>query len=79
MIIIFSIKNDFSTNEIIDYLIKKNEDFIRINEDDYFEIFKMDNEICIGNENIGKININDINAIWYRKSILQFKNAFCRC
>ncbi len=76
MIIIFSIKNDFSTNEIIDYLIKKNEDFIRINEDDYFEIFKMDNEICIGNENIGKININDINAIWYRKSILQLKNKY---
>ena len=76
MKIIFSIKNDFSTNEIIDYLIKKNEDFIRINEDDYFEIFKMDNEICIGNENIGKININDINAIWYRKSILQLKNKY---
>ena len=76
MIIIFSIKNDFSTNEIIDYLIKKNEDFIRINEDDYFEIFKMDNEICIGNENIGKINIHDINAIWYRKSILQLKNKY---
>lgn len=76
MIIIFSIKNDISTNEIIDYLIEKNEDFIRINEDDYFEIFKMDNEICIRNENIGKININDINAIWYRKSILQLKYKY---
>lgn len=74
MILIFSIKNDFSTNEIIDYLLSKKYDFIRVNEDDFIEIERLDEKIIIKIKNT-VVDFDSINSIWYRKSRLQIKKS----
>ncbi|MFY8097853.1 MAG: grasp-with-spasm system ATP-grasp peptide maturase [Flavobacterium sp.] len=72
MILIFTTKYDFSTNEIIDYLINKNCNFVRINEDDLFEIVELNDKIIIKSGSI-YIDFDSVKAVWYRKSSLQLK------
>lgn len=72
MIIIFTEKSDLTTCDVIDWLKHYNKSYLRINEDDFFEIDVDDNELILCYQN-QKINIKDVESIWYRRSILQLK------
>jgi|SRR5690554_119884 len=70
MIIIFSIENDHSTNEVCNILISRNEEFIRINNYTFF------NELNILRSSNTKLNtifyrgqniLNKIKSVWYRR------------
>lgn len=80
MIVIFSIYNDFTTSDVIEWLQYYGEEVIRINqEDDFYSLDKIDidaNEIIIRDRKENKtINLLDATAIWYRKGGM-FHNFF---
>jgi hypothetical protein len=74
MILILSIENDNSTNEVIKWLSAKNKGFIRINDTDKLKI----ETIEINKDKISvtiissreKFKISDISAYWYRRGKL---------
>jgi len=74
MILIMSIKEDGSTNDILQWLNFYNIDFIRL---DYHEVFKLD-KIFLSDDNFKFtirsrnkiIDINEIDAFWYRRGKL---------
>jgi len=70
MILIASEKNDFSTNEVIDYLMAENVDFLRINREDRYE-FKFKKEGIFIKINQKEILLNNIDTFWYRRGKLQ--------
>jgi len=76
MIIIFSNQNDLSTAIVIQWLIKENHSFIRINEEDNVSISKIN--INDGDEGYQlkykdvMINFSDITSVWYRRGSLSF-------
>ena len=79
MILILTRNNDFSTNEVVDYLIHYKANFFRLNVDDLFEglydIYIDDKEIIIDG-----VNLNQINIIWLRRWLHynSFKNQLFR-
>lgn len=80
MIVIFSIYNDFTTSDVIEWLQYYGEEVIRINqEDDFYRLDKIDidaNQIIIKDRKENKtINLLDATAIWYRKGGM-FHNFF---
>jgi len=75
MILILSEEQDQSTNDVIDWLIFYNKEFVRINYSDKCEIIKVDlnNENLIIKVNDRIINFNDITAYWYRRGDFNIK------
>ncbi len=68
MILIQSINEDLSTNEVIKWLIKYDAEFIRLNNiTEISDIKFIDNsfEITLGNKT--RINLNNVDAYWYRR------------
>lgn len=75
MVLILSAKDDFSTNDVINWLVFMDKKFIRISEEDEIQFSKIE----ITNENIDlliiinnkiEIKLSEINRFWYRRSSL---------
>lgn len=77
MVLIFSEKNDYSTIEVIDWLISRKVSFYRFNEDDQFEIKSNDGiHFFIKNEQNQEVFLNDVKSIWFRRLVLSLKKNF---
>lgn len=71
MILIISENNERTTNEIIRWLIALKKNFIRIHEDEVFEIKSENNHIYIQSKR-NCFFIDEITTVWYRRGGLQF-------
>ncbi|MBV8326249.1 grasp-with-spasm system ATP-grasp peptide maturase [Chryseobacterium sp.] len=72
MILILSQNNEITTTEVIKYLIQMNKKFIRVHEDELFEIKIRDKKIFLeGTHNV--FFLDDIKSVWYRRGGLKFK------
>ncbi len=75
MIVIFSSKDDFTTNKVCDWLRYYQHDYIRLNREfRNVSIEKIDllNDIIILNIEGVQIDIKDITAVWYRRGGLAY-------
>lgn len=75
MILIISIDFDHTTTQVINWLVKSGEPFLRINENDYLsdlEILDMDVKIVIGNHSF---KLSEVTACWYRRGQLKSLNT----
>lgn len=73
MILIKSRNQEITTNEIIKRLISINKPFLRINEDEIFEISVINKKIFL-NSDKSSFYLDDITSVWYRRGGLKFKN-----
>lgn len=77
MILIVSEDNDHSTNEVIDWLIYYNQEFIRINSEQFVELHEVllnDKKTTATFSFKGKlISIDDVKSVWIRRGSLHFK------
>ncbi|MGE8554385.1 MAG: grasp-with-spasm system ATP-grasp peptide maturase [Chryseobacterium jejuense] len=72
MILILSRNRETTTNEVIKWLLAMGKKFIRVHEDEFFEIKTKDGKIYIqSSRNI--FFIDDITSVWYRRGGLKFK------
>ncbi|KMQ58480.1 alpha-L-glutamate ligase [Chryseobacterium angstadtii] len=72
MILILSQNNEITTTEVIKYLIQMKKKFLRIHEDEVFEIKTQNKRILLeSNRNI--FFLDDIKSVWYRRGGLSFK------
>ncbi|WET48933.1 grasp-with-spasm system ATP-grasp peptide maturase [Chryseobacterium indologenes] len=71
MILIISENKENTTNEVIKYLLAMNKKFIRIHEDEVFEI-KTDQKrlLLVGQRN--RFFLDEISSVWYRTGGLKF-------
>ena len=80
MILIVSSQEDFSTNEVIDWILYYQHPFLRLCQDDFTEIENMqiqNNQTEIIFRVKGKAFYNkDFKSVWYRRSWLSM-NDFC--
>ena len=76
-ILIFSVENDKSTDEVITWLLYYNIDFVRINFENEIKIFiefkNNKSYIVISNEH-KNIKFSDIRRVWYRRGDLELIN-----
>jgi ATP-GRASP peptide maturase of grasp-with-spasm system len=76
MLLIISSEDDSCTNLVIDWLLRYQIEFIRINSEDKIEVLSIDlqnfekSEIILRNK---RMKISDFTAIWYRRSHLSLK------
>jgi ATP-GRASP peptide maturase of grasp-with-spasm system len=73
MILILSKKNEITTNEVTKWLVSMKKKFIRVNEDEIFEISVIKKQIQLAS-NRNQFFLNDITSVWYRKGELRFEN-----
>lgn len=71
MILIISENNERTTAEVIKWLIFLDKKFIRIHEDEIFEIKTSDTRIYIESER-NHFFIDEISSVWYRRGSLRF-------
>ncbi|WP_238586872.1 hypothetical protein [Chryseobacterium sp. Leaf405] len=71
MILIISENNERTTNEIIRWLISLKKDFIRVHENEVFEIKSEDNRIYIKSKR-NCFFIDEITTVWYRRGGIWF-------
>lgn len=78
MLLIISENHDNSTNRVIDWLISKNINYIRINENN--PVFS--DKINLSNSNInGKlngINLSSFKSMWYRRGFIKVKHPYLK-
>lgn len=72
MILIFSNNQEITTNEVIKWLIALGKPFIRVHEDEFFEIKVINRKIFLSSES-NNFFIDDISSVWYRRGGLNFK------
>ncbi|UKB84599.1 grasp-with-spasm system ATP-grasp peptide maturase [Chryseobacterium sp. MEBOG06] len=77
MILILSRNRETTTDEVIKWLSAMKKKFIRIHEDELFEIKIKDKRICIESYR-NSFFIDDISSIWYRRGGLKFKRLHYR-
>lgn len=73
MILIISKKQETTTNEVIKWLLAMDKKFIRVDEDEVFEIKTNEKRIYIESHK-NCFYIDEINSVWYRRGGLKFKN-----
>ena len=71
MILIFSQKNETATIDVIRHLILMKKKFIRVHEDEVFEIKTVKKRILI-ESNRNSFFIDEIESVWYRRGGLKF-------
>lgn len=77
MILIISEEFDHSTNQIIEWLIYFNADFIRINANDKIKLRFSDKRIYFEEkEGRFKFALDEIKTVWYRRGFLNFDFKF---
>ena len=72
MVLIFSEKNDQTTNKVIQWLLYYNKAFIRINDDEIFEIQVENRRLKL----VSRSNcffIDEITSVWFRRGGLKIK------
>lgn len=72
MILILTSDNDYSTNEVIKWLIVQKKHFLRIYESEIFEIKTENKRIYLKSER-NKFFLDEISSVWYRRGSLKFK------
>lgn len=72
MILIISENKENTTNEVIKYLLAMNKKFIRVHEDEVFEI-KTDQKRFLLVSQRNRFYLDEINSVWYRAGGLNFK------
>lgn len=72
MILIISDNNDCSTNEVIHWLSILNKKFIRIHEDEMFEI-KIHQKRIVTESLRNKFFLDEISSVWYRRGGMNFR------
>ncbi|WP_443944305.1 grasp-with-spasm system ATP-grasp peptide maturase [Pedobacter sp. AW1-32] len=73
MILIISKKQETTTNEVIKWLVAMDKKFIRVDEDEVFEIRVKEKRIYIESQR-NCFYIDDISSVWYRRGGLKFKS-----
>ncbi|QNR84097.1 grasp-with-spasm system ATP-grasp peptide maturase [Pedobacter riviphilus] len=73
MILIISKKQETTTNEVIKWLWAMDKKFIRVHEDEVFEIKTKEKRIYIESQR-NCFYIDEITSVWYRRGGLKFKN-----
>ena len=71
MILIISQKNETATIEVIRYLMVLKKKFIRVHEDEVFEIKTIKKRILIESSR-NRFFIDEIESVWYRRGGLNF-------
>lgn len=72
MILIISENKENTTNEVIKYLLAMNKDFIRVHEDEIFEIKTEQKRLLLVSKR-NRFYIDEITSVWYRNGGLNFK------
>ncbi|MEJ5052430.1 hypothetical protein WH221_21570 [Chryseobacterium culicis] len=72
MILIFSTNQETTTNEVIKWLKALGKAFIRIHEDEIFEIKTDQNKVFLQSQR-NSFFIEDITSVWYRRGGLNIK------
>ncbi|NML70979.1 grasp-with-spasm system ATP-grasp peptide maturase [Chryseobacterium sp. RP-3-3] len=72
MILILSNNKEADTKSVIRWLLKLNKKFIRVHENEYFEIKIYDRKIFLQSTR-NSFFLNEISSIWYRRGGLKFK------
>ncbi len=78
MVLIFSINSDSSTENVIQWLLKKEIKFLRLNEDDHVLIKHLSHNDFILFINGEELAFSDIDSVWYRRGDLFFKTLFSK-
>jgi ATP-GRASP peptide maturase of grasp-with-spasm system len=73
MILIISKKQETTTNEVIKWLLAMDKKFIRVHEDEVFEIKTKEKRIYIESHR-NCFYIDEIKSVWYRRGGLKFKS-----
>ncbi|WP_175635076.1 grasp-with-spasm system ATP-grasp peptide maturase [Pedobacter ghigonis] len=73
MILIISKKQETTTNEVIKWLLAMDKKFIRVDEDEVFEIRAKEKRIYIESHR-NCFYIDEVTSVWYRRGRLRFKN-----
>ncbi|MEN2435779.1 grasp-with-spasm system ATP-grasp peptide maturase [Weeksellaceae bacterium A-14] len=70
MILIFSQNDDYSTNEIIKWLISYKKPYIRVHEDEVFDVRILKKRILLKSDR-NDFYIDEIDSVWYRRGGLK--------
>lgn len=80
MILIISNPDDYSTNEVIDWLLYFNQPFIRVTKEDKLNFFSVaiDSEIVdVGFSVSGKtFRVSDFKSVWYRRGVVEWEYEY---
>ena len=71
MILIFSQNDDYSTNEVIKWLISFKKPYIRVQEDEVFDVRILKKRILLKSDR-NEFYIDEIDSVWYRRGGLKF-------
>lgn len=74
MILIITDDNESTSTEIIKWLISMDKSFIRIHEDELFEIKTSKKRIYLESDS-SKFYLDEISSVWYRRGGLRFKRT----
>lgn len=72
MILIISNNNERTTNKIIEWLLEMEKEFIRIHEDEIFEI-AVENKKILLRSSRNSFFLDEITSVWYRRGRLKIK------
>ncbi|PIF44500.1 ATP-GRASP peptide maturase of grasp-with-spasm system [Chryseobacterium sp. 52] len=72
MILILSNNKEATTESVIGWLIKMDKEFIRVHEDEFFEI-KTDQKKIFLKSTRNSFFLDEISSVWYRRGGLRFK------
>jgi len=72
MILIISKDNEITTTEVIKWLLYFGKKFIRVNEDEVFEINMINRKISLKSNKV-IFFLDDITSVWYRRGTLKFR------
>jgi ATP-GRASP peptide maturase of grasp-with-spasm system len=73
MVLIFSINQELTTTEVTRWLTLMDKKFIRINEDEVFDIRIYHKKIFLESQK-NSFSLDEICSVWYRRGGLKFKN-----
>lgn len=75
MILIISKNNEITTTEVIKWLILMNKPFIRVHEDEEFEIRTLDKRIYLKSYR-SEFFLDEIKTVWYRRGKMLFRQQY---
>lgn len=74
MILIVSKNNEITTTEVIKWLLSMGKEFIRVDEDEFFEIKMLNGKFVLQSER-NNFFLDDITSVWYRRGGIKFKRS----
>lgn len=72
MILIVSNNNEGTTTEVIKWLYQMKKEFIRVDEDEIFDIKMFNNKLFLQG-NTSSFFVDDITSVWYRRGGIKFR------